>query len=546
MDRLLKLTGFGWDDDDKMIKAPEDIWEELIKKDKAIQEYRDKVWLSWIDLQAICASSTASGAGAVSSKGKDGTCTTKSSQIDLNTEVEVHDIDSDEINASPGVFTKKSTTIEPEKKRSPGSGSKGTGSMNISDVPDDELSDSEQVLINNISAVSLFRDVLFTRLFRTPRNTSILTGAQKTIEFLEGCPVRFYEQFRLEKHRFYLLQDALCERKLLKDTNQMTVDEQLLMFLHTIGHNVRNRVIQDRYQHSGEPISRHFNKVLDAINGLRDVCITDSSNQVPSKILGDARFYPYFKNCLREIDGTHIEAKVRLDKQTPYRNRHGYPSQNVMAVVSFDMTFSYVAAGWEGSASDQAVLRWAVTSGGLVVPEGKFYLVDSGYANTPRFIAPYRGDRYHIASFRGSNRRYTSEKDLFNHLHAQLRNVVERTFGVLKARFPILSRKGGIPYPYRTQVKIVMACCIIHNFIRKVNHPDELFEVYEHGETEQNTDHGDQQVNGQAREDDRVAGERLGIPIRYSCLLPPAPPIQADVGAACMAGVEGRQACALT
>jgi hypothetical protein len=41
-----------------------------------------------------------------------------------------------------------------------------------------------------------------------------------------------------------------------------------------------------------------------------------------------------------------------------------------MAVVSFDMTFSYVAAGWEGSASDQAVLRWAVTSGGFVVPEG--------------------------------------------------------------------------------------------------------------------------------------------------------------------------------
>lgn len=172
------------------------------------------------------------------------------------------------------------------------------GSMNISDVPDDELSDSEQVLINNISTVSLFRDVLFTRLFKTARNTSILTGAQKTIEFLEGHPVRFYEQFRLEKHIFYLLRDALCERKLLKDTNRMTVDEQLLMFLHTIGHNVRNRVIQDRYQHSGEPISRHFNKVLDAINGLHDVCITDPNNQVPSKILGDARFYPYSKVCL--------------------------------------------------------------------------------------------------------------------------------------------------------------------------------------------------------------------------------------------------------
>ena len=59
--------------------------------------------------------------------------------------------------------------------------------------------------------------------------------------------------------------------------------------------------------------------------------------------------------------------------------------------------------------------------------------MDSGYANTPRFIAPYRGDRYHIGSFHGTNRRYSSEKDLFNHRHAQLRNVVERTFGVLKA-----------------------------------------------------------------------------------------------------------------
>lgn len=58
----------------------------------------------------------------------------------------------------------------------------------------------------------------------------------------------------------------------------------------------------------------------------------------------------------------HIEAKIKLEEQTPFRNRHGFPSQNVMAAVSFDMTFTYVAAGWEGSTSDQAVLRWAITN----------------------------------------------------------------------------------------------------------------------------------------------------------------------------------------
>jgi hypothetical protein len=30
------------------------------------------------------------------------------------------------------------------------------------------------------------------------------------------------------------------------------------------------------------------------------------------------------------------------------------------------------------------------------VPEGKFYLVGAGYANTPNFIAPYRNVRYHL------------------------------------------------------------------------------------------------------------------------------------------------------
>ncbi|VAI69681.1 unnamed protein product [Triticum turgidum subsp. durum] len=429
MDRLLKLTGFGWDDDDKMIKASEEIWEELIKKDKSLQEYRDKVWPSWVDLQAICATSTASGAGAVSSKGKDAACTSKSSQIDLNMDVEVHEIDSDENNTSPGVFMKKSTTIEQEKKKSTGSGSKETGRG------------QKRTADDAISAIDRLADASLS-----------IAEAKKTVA---------------QQNEAYSVKSCMA---ILNSMSNLDPKEK-----------------------------------LKAAKAFTD----DPSNQVPSKILGDARFYPYFKNCLGAIDGTHIEAKIRLDKQTPYRNRHGYPSQNVMAAVSFDMTFSYVAAGWEGSASDQAVLRWAVTSGGLVVPEGKFYLVDSGYANTPKFIAPYRGDRYHIASFRGCNRRYTGEKDLFNHVHAQLRNVVERTFGVLKARFPILSRKGGIPYPYRTQVKIVMACCIIHNFIRKVNEPDELFELYEHGETQENVDHGDQQVRGQAREDDRVAGERV-------------------------------------
>lgn len=65
----------------------------------------------------------------------------------------------------------------------------------------------------------------------------------------------------------------------------------------------------------------------------------------------------------------HISMQeINLDKQTPYRNRHSYPSINVMVVVSFDMKFSYVIGGWQSSASDRVVLKWVVTDGGFDGP----------------------------------------------------------------------------------------------------------------------------------------------------------------------------------
>ncbi|MQL85792.1 hypothetical protein Taro_018324 [Colocasia esculenta] len=135
-----------------------------------------------------------------------------------------------------------------------------------------------------------------------------------------------------------------------------------------------------------------------------------------------------------------------------------------------------VVVGWEGSAANMRVLRWALESGGFKVPEGKYFLVDAGYANTPEFLAPYRGIKYHLSEYNSSRctrLRYRSKKDLFNHRHAQLRNVVERAFGVLKARFTILVKRRN--YPIKTQARIAMACCVLHNFIRMEGGLDDIF-----------------------------------------------------------------------
>ena len=57
-----------------------------------------------------------------------------------------------------------------------------------------------------------------------------------------------------------------------------------------------------------------------------------------------------------------------------------------------------------------------------------------------------------------------------------MRNCIERTFGVWKARFKIL--KGMNSYPMRKQKMIPVACAILHNFIRMVQAGDPLMEEY--------------------------------------------------------------------
>lgn len=237
----------------------------------------------------------------------------------------------------------------------------------------------------------------------------------------------------------------------------------MAMFLNTVGHNLRNRLVGTNYGRSGETVSRYFNKVLRAIGELRAELIRPPSLETPSKIAGNPRWDPYFKDCIGAIDGTHIRASVSIDMEPSFRGRKSYASQNVMAAVDFDLRFTYVLAGWEGSTHDALVLRDALErENGLRVPQGKFYLVDAGYGAKPGFLPPFRAVRYHLNEW--GNNPVQNEKELFNLRHSSLRVTVERAFGSLKRRFKILDDATPF-FPFSTQVDIVVACCIIHNWV---------------------------------------------------------------------------------
>ncbi|WJX51381.1 hypothetical protein P8452_37583 [Trifolium repens] len=305
------------------------------------------------------------------------------------------------------------------------------------------------------------------------RRRIISRGYDYIHKALNDDPAIFRQVYRMYPDVFRKLCTIIREKTPLKDTRFICVEEMLASFLQIVGQNARYCVIRNTFGRSQFATSENFHKVLKALNSLAPDMMARPGSTVPAKIRESTRFYPYFKDCIGAIDGTHIPAMVRGRDVSSYRDRHGNISQNVLAACNFDLEFMYVLSGWEGSAHDSKVLNDALTRrNGLKVPQGKYFLVDCGFPNRRKFLAPYRGVRYHLQDFAGHGNDPENEKELFNLQHASLRNVIERIFGVFKSRFTIF--KSAPPFSFKAQAELVLACAALHNFLRKECRSDEF------------------------------------------------------------------------
>ena len=59
------------------------------------------------------------------------------------------------------------------------------------------------------------------------------------------------------------------------------------------------------------------------------------------------------------MDGTHIDLIVDQGVRDNHINRKGKTTQNVVAVCDFNMTFTYIGVGTEGSTHDMRVKKKA-------------------------------------------------------------------------------------------------------------------------------------------------------------------------------------------
>ena len=236
--------------------------------------------------------------------------------------------------------------------------------------------------------------------------TSSLSGREYIQELLTcNHSERVQEVLRMKLKVFKFLREELkpCG---LRDSKYITIDEQLAMFLYTVAQNASNRDVQERFQHSGETVSRYFNAVLRAVHMLAPKYIKLYENDdIPTAISSNDNFYTFFDDCIGALDGTHISAKIPESEQVVFRNKKGVLTQNVLGVCDFDdLRFTYIFAGMEGSAHDGKVIDLTFDAG-FKVPAGKYYLADAGYALSPWCLTPYRGVRYHLKEWSKANLR---------------------------------------------------------------------------------------------------------------------------------------------
>ncbi|GFR92459.1 protein ANTAGONIST OF LIKE HETEROCHROMATIN PROTEIN 1 [Elysia marginata] len=170
-----------------------------------------------------------------------------------------------------------------------------------------------------------------------------------------------------------------------------------------------------------------------------------------------------FPHSLGAVDGKHVTISPPPDSGSYFYNYKGFHNLVLMAIANENYEFIYVHFGTNGRVSDNGVIACTsfykmLKQGNLNLqehtPEGfPFVFVgDEAFALRLDFLKPFY------------SRLLNDQRRIFNYRLSRARRVVENTFGILVARFGVL--KSRICLSPEKIDDVVMACCVLHNFLR--------------------------------------------------------------------------------
>ena len=200
-----------------------------------------------------------------------------------------------------------------------------------------------------------------------------------------------------------------------KCSTKVFLEEQLMMFLYTCVTGLPIRHIGEQFQRFNDMISRYvctliyslfnmsmlryFHKMVKifALEPFYSKYISLASSI--TNIVCNYHFFPYFKDAIGAIDGSHIPASLPLhNHHAAYHNHKGTVLQNCLFACDFDMKFTYMLTGWEGSARHAQIFQ-DVQLSSLDIPQGKYFLGDASFPSSTGIIMPYCNTHYHLTEW---------------------------------------------------------------------------------------------------------------------------------------------------
>ncbi|XP_064644736.1 putative nuclease HARBI1 [Lineus longissimus] len=235
--------------------------------------------------------------------------------------------------------------------------------------------------------------------------------------------------------------------------------------------------------------------------GIHQSTVCKTFSNVLTHVVAKAQIWIKFPATLQDIreaqqlwqtgneipDCTHVKILkpgARRSHGDEYINRKGSASINVQATCNAVERFTSVDACWPGSVHDSRIWKYSDVGRTMIHSRhGGLLLGDEGYGIAPWLLTPYSDP---VLPF----------EKAFNRAHSKEKVIIERCFGQVKRRFPILN--GKIRVRLVKVPSVIVACFMLHNISKYLDDQDDFPEL-ENDEPDTDSDDDEDDEDGDRR-----------------------------------------------
>ncbi|KAM4049006.1 uncharacterized protein ACNLHF_001716 [Anomaloglossus baeobatrachus] len=289
-------------------------------------------------------------------------------------------------------------------------------------------------------------------------------------ELQERHPNDFQNYLRMSEDSFKILLQRVEHQICCQNTVMRAAVTSVERLCFTLRFLATGRTLTDLQYSSAISLSALSSIIPDTcqaiIDNLGDFMAFPQNESEWLQIASQFQLQWQFPNCGGAIDGKHIRITQPHHSGSFYHNYKGFFSIILMAVANADYDFVMVDVGLNGRISDCGALEHTefgrrLLRSQLRLPNNSqttnnlnfVFVGDEAFPLKINLLRPYPQNTLN------------AQRTVFNYRLSLARRVVESAFGILASRFRIFHT--AINLKIKTIDKVVLACCVLHNFLRK-------------------------------------------------------------------------------